>query len=50
MINDQIRNISHALRLFGIHGGAERRAAQAAAEGLARRSVEIDRLSGGFIV
>ena len=33
-MNDQIRNISHTLRLFGVHGGFEKRAAQAAAQSL----------------
>ena len=34
MINDQMRNISHQLRLFGVHAGFEARANQAAADGL----------------
>ena len=34
MITDQTRNLSHQLRLFGVHAGFERRATQAAAEGL----------------
>lgn len=34
MIHDQMRNLSHGLRLFGVHGGFERRAAQAASQGL----------------
>ena len=34
MINDQMRNISHQLRLFGVHAGFEARANQAVADGL----------------
>ncbi len=34
MINDQMKNITHSLRLFGVHAGFERRAAQAASQGL----------------
>lgn len=34
MINDQIKNLAHGLRLFGIHAGSERRAVQAASQGL----------------
>jgi DNA replication protein DnaC len=34
VINDQTRNLSHQLRLFGIHAGFERRAAEAASKGL----------------
>jgi len=34
MINDQMRIISHSLRLFGVHAGFEARAAQAASQGL----------------
>lgn len=34
MINDQMRMLSHDLRLFGVHAGFEARAAQAASQGL----------------
>jgi DNA replication protein DnaC len=34
VINDQMRNLSHSLRLFGVHSGFERRAAEAASQGL----------------
>lgn len=34
MINDQMRGLSHQLRLFGIHGGFEARANQAQSQGL----------------
>lgn len=34
MINDQMKNLSHQLRLFGVHAGFERRASQASSEGL----------------
>lgn len=34
MINDQMRTLAHGLRLFGVHAGFERRAAQAASHGL----------------
>jgi DNA replication protein DnaC len=34
MISDQTRNLSHTLRLFGVHASFEKRATQAAAEGL----------------
>jgi DNA replication protein DnaC len=33
MINDQMRNLSHSLRLFGVHAGFERRAAEAQSQG-----------------
>jgi|SRR6185437_11124824 len=33
MINDQMRNLSHELRLFGVHQNFEKRAAVAAADG-----------------
>lgn len=34
MINDQMRILSHSLRLFGVHASFESRAAQAASQGL----------------
>jgi hypothetical protein len=34
MISDQTKTIAHNLRLFGVHGGFEKRAAQAASQGL----------------
>lgn len=34
MINDQMRILSHSLRLFGVHAGFEARAAQAASQSL----------------
>jgi DNA replication protein DnaC len=34
MMNDQLRQLSHGLRLFGVHGGFEKRAEQAAAQSL----------------
>lgn len=34
MMNDQIRQLSHGLRLFGVHGGFEKRAEQAASQSL----------------
>ncbi len=34
MINDQMKQLSHSLRLFGVHEGFEKRAAQAASQGL----------------
>ena len=34
MINDQMKNLSHSLRLFGVHANFEARANQAAADGL----------------
>ena len=34
MINDQMRTLTHSLRLLGVHAGFERRAAQAASQGL----------------
>ncbi len=34
MISDQMRILSHSLRLFGVHAGFEQRAAQAASQGL----------------
>jgi DNA replication protein DnaC len=34
MLNDQLKMISHELRLFGVHASFERRAAEAAAQGL----------------
>lgn len=34
MINDQLRNVSHQLRLFGVHANFEKRANQAAGQGL----------------
>jgi DNA replication protein DnaC len=34
VINDQVRSLSHGLRLFGIHAGFERRCEQAASEQL----------------
>jgi DNA replication protein DnaC len=34
MMNDQVRNLSHGLRLFGIHGGFAKRAEQASAQSL----------------
>jgi DNA replication protein DnaC len=34
MISDQMRSISHSLRLFGVHAGFDKRAAQAASQGL----------------
>ena len=34
MMNDQLKQLSHELRLFGIQGGFERRAAQAGAQSL----------------
>lgn len=34
MMNDQVRRLSHQMRLFGIHEAAERRAAEAVANGL----------------
>jgi len=34
MITDQMRNLSHSLRLFGVHANFEKRAAQAAGQGL----------------
>lgn len=34
MIHDQMRNLSHNLRLFGVHASFEKRAAQAASQGL----------------
>ncbi len=34
MINDQIRTTAHALRLFGVHGNFEKRAAEASGSGL----------------
>lgn len=34
MMNDQLRQLSHNLRLFGIHGGFEKRAEQAGAQSL----------------
>jgi len=34
MINDQMKMLSHGLRLFGVHAGFEARAAEAAASGL----------------
>ena len=34
MMNDQLKQMSHNLRLFGVHGGFERRAQQAGAESL----------------
>lgn len=34
MMNDQLRQLSHSLRLFGVHGNFEKRAEQAAAQSL----------------
>ena len=34
MMNDQVRQLSHSLRLFGVHGNFEKRAEQAAAQSL----------------
>ncbi len=34
MTTDQMRNLSHSLRLFGVHANFEKRAAQAAGQGL----------------
>ena len=34
MMNDQLKQLSHGLRLFGVHGGFEKRAQQAGAESL----------------
>ncbi len=34
MMNDQVRQLSHSLRLFGVHGHFEKRAEQAAAQSL----------------
>ena len=34
MMNDQVKQLSHGLRLFGVHGGFEKRAQQAGSESL----------------
>ncbi len=34
MMNDQLKQLSHSLRLFGVHGGFEKRAEQASAQSL----------------
>jgi hypothetical protein len=34
MTTDQMKSLSHSLRLFGVHGGFERRAAEAEGQGL----------------
>ena len=34
MMNDQVKQLSHGLRLFGVHGGFEKRAQQAGIESL----------------
>jgi DNA replication protein DnaC len=34
MMNDQLKQLSHTLRLFGVHGGFEKRAEQAGAQSL----------------
>ena len=34
MMSDQMRSLAHQLRLFGVHAGFEKRAAQAAGQGL----------------